>query len=54
MFDQGGYQKVTGRTTPTPPENLAWFLARTIEALLCSDGSQSRCRRSAIFRNGMG
>jgi hypothetical protein len=34
MINQGGYRKVTGKTTPWPPENLAWLLAWTIEALL--------------------
>jgi len=39
IIDQGGYRKVTGRTTLTPPENLIWLLAWTIEALLRFDGN---------------
>ena len=34
FIDQGGYRKITGRTTPHPPENLAWLLGWTVEALL--------------------
>ena len=34
LIDQGGYRKITGRTTPHPPENLAWLLGWTVEALL--------------------
>ena len=35
FIDQGGFRKITGRTTPHPPENLAWLLGWTVEALLC-------------------
>ena len=37
FIDQGGYRKITGRTTPHPPENLAWLLGWTVEALLRID-----------------
>lgn len=34
MIDAGGYRRVTGQTSPWPPENLVWLLAWTVEALL--------------------
>jgi len=34
MIEQGGYRRSTGRTNTFPPENLAWLLAWTVEALL--------------------
>jgi len=37
MIDQGGYVKVSGQTTPHPPENLAWLLALTADCLLRLD-----------------
>ena len=37
FIDQGGYQRITGKTTPHPPENLVWLLAWTVEALLRFD-----------------
>jgi hypothetical protein len=33
-FPEHGYIKVTGATTPSPPENLLWMMAWTTEALL--------------------
>jgi hypothetical protein len=38
-FPEDGYEKVTGRTTKKPLENLVWLMAWTIEALL--DGARS-------------
>jgi len=35
--DAGGYIKVTGESEPRPPENLAWLLAWTAEALIRSE-----------------
>jgi hypothetical protein len=35
--DTGGYFPVTGEAEPRPPENLAWLLAWTLEALLQFD-----------------
>ncbi|HXG24317.1 MAG TPA: hypothetical protein VNJ09_07180, partial [Chthonomonadales bacterium] len=32
--DSGGYFKETGEAEPRPPENLAWLLAWTLEALV--------------------
>lgn len=34
--DSGGYFKVTGEAEPRPPENLAWLLSWTLDALLRS------------------
>ena len=34
LVDSGGYVKVTGESEPRPPENLAWLLAWTLEALV--------------------
>jgi hypothetical protein len=34
FIDQGGYRRVTGRSTPWPPENTLWLLAWTVEALV--------------------
>jgi hypothetical protein len=30
----GGYRRITGQSSPRPPENCMWLLAWTIEALL--------------------
>ena len=32
-IDEGGYFRVTGQSEPRPPENLAWLLGWTLEAL---------------------
>ena len=32
-IDAGGYFKVTGRTEPRPPDNLAWLFGLTLRAL---------------------
>jgi len=32
--DAGGYFRITGESEPRPPENLAWLLGWTLEALL--------------------
>jgi hypothetical protein len=37
FIDQGGFRKVTGRSTPWPADNLLWLLAWTVEALLRID-----------------
>jgi len=34
FIQQGGYRKITGRSTPWPPENTAWLLAWSVEALI--------------------
>ena len=34
LVDGGGYIEVTGESEPRPPENLAWLLAWTLEALV--------------------
>jgi hypothetical protein len=31
--ESGGYFRVTGQSEPRPPENLAWLLGWTLEAL---------------------
>lgn len=40
FLDAGGYRKVTGRSSPTPPDNLACLLAWTVESLLRWDESE--------------
>ncbi len=42
MLDAGGYRRVTGRTTPTPPENLVWALSWVVEALVRWEESAPR------------
>lgn len=37
MIDVGGYMKVTGRSEPRPPENLAWMLSWTLQAIVRLD-----------------
>jgi hypothetical protein len=36
-IDAGGYFKVTGRTEPRPPDNLAWLFGLTLRALCMAD-----------------
>lgn len=37
FVDCGGYIEVTGESEPRPPENLAWLLAWTLEALVAME-----------------
>ncbi len=37
MLNDGGYRRVTGATSPWPPENLVWLMAWTLEALMQID-----------------
>ena len=37
FIESGGYRKITGRSTPWPPENTLWLLAWTLEALIRLD-----------------
>jgi hypothetical protein len=34
FLDAGGYRKITGHTSPSPPENLVWLMAWTLEAVV--------------------
>lgn len=34
FVEQGGYRRISGRSTPWPPENTVWLLAWTVEALV--------------------
>jgi hypothetical protein len=37
QIDAGGYIKVTGRTEPRPPDNLAWLFGTTLRGLCMAD-----------------
>jgi hypothetical protein len=41
-FPEHGYVKVSGATTPNPPENLLWMMSWTVEGLLTGGGLFAR------------